>query len=176
MGSFRELLSTSGLVEYAEGHPNAFGVSILEENYDKLIAYVNEAYKDFDCSPTYFVDLIWDNKNKIHGGMFAEIANEEKIWGKGVEDPLIAIENFRIFGNQIQLVGVDKGKPTITIRLEDGSSLIKFKASQEEFENLYSKLGYVTINAIGQCGYSSWGIPQFNIIDYEIIERNNYYF
>ena len=46
----------------------------------------------------------------------------------------------------------------------------------KEFENLYSKLGYVTINAIGQCSYRSWGTPQFNIIDYEIIERNNYYF
>ena len=77
----------------------AFGVSIPEENYDALVQYVDEAYKDFDCSPVYSVDLIWDGSKDLSSHAFAEIADEEKIWGKGVEDPLIAIENFRIYGN-----------------------------------------------------------------------------
>ena len=176
MGSFKDLLNESGLIEFGEGHAYAFGVSIPEENYDKLIAYVNEKYKDFDCSPVYNVDLILDGKKEIDVNIFEDIVKEEKIWGKGVEDPFIAIENFRIYGNQIQLVGVEKGKPTITIRLDNGSSFIKFQASQEEFDSLYSKMGYVTVNIIGQCSRSRWGTPQLNIVDYEIIERNNFYF
>ena len=176
LGSLRDLLESSGLVQYAQGHAMAFGVSIPEENYDALVQYVDEAYKDFDCSPVYSVDLIWDGAKDLSSHVFAEIADEEKIWGKGVEDPLIAIENFRIYGNQLRLFGLDKGKPTLNIQLDDGSSLVKFKSSEEEYELLHSDLGYVIINAVGTCTRSIWGIPQFNIQDYEIIGRNDYYF
>ena len=176
LGSLRDLLESSGLVQYAQGHAMAVGVSIPEENYDALVQYVDEAYKDFDCSPVYSVDLIWDGAKDLSSHAFAEIADEEKIWGKGVEDPLIAIENFRIYGNQLRLFGLDKGKPTLNIQLDDGSSLVKFKSSEEEYELLHSDLGYVIINAVGTCTRSIWGIPQFNIQDYEIIGRNDYYF
>ena len=164
------------MVDFAQGHANAFGVSFPAENYDALVAYVNEAYKDFDCAPIYSVDLIWNGESDLSSKAFAEIADEEKIWGKGVEDPLIAIEGFRVYGNQLRLFGLDKGKPTLNIQLEDGSSLVKFKSSEEEYELLHSELGYVIINAVGTCTRSSWGIPQFNIQEYEIIGRNNYYF
>ena len=176
LGSLRDLLESSGLVQYAQGHAMALGVSSPEENYDALVQYVDEAYKDFDCSPVYSVDLIWDGAKDLSSHAFAEIADEEKIWGKGVEDPLIAIENFRIYGNQLRLFGLDKGKPTLNIQLDDGSSLVKFKSSEEEYELLHSDLGYVIINAVGTCTRSIWGIPQFNIQDYEIIGRNDYYF
>ena len=176
LGSFRDLLIDSGLVDYAQGHAQAFGVGFPEENYDALVAYVNEAYKDFDCAPIYNVDFIWEGNDALSANMFAEIADESQIWGKGVEDPLIAIEGFRVYGNQLNLYGLDKGKPTLNIKLDDGSSLVKFKSSEEEYELLHSDLGYVIINAVGTCTRSTWGIPQFNIIEYEIIGRNDYYF
>ena len=65
LGSLRDLLEQSGLVDWAQGHAMAFGVSIPEEDYDALVAYVNEAYKDFDCSPIYSVDLIWDGMKDL---------------------------------------------------------------------------------------------------------------
>ena len=176
LGSLRDLLEQSGLVEYAQGHAMAFGVSIPEENCDALVQYVDEAYKDFDCTPIYSVDLIWDGTKDLSSKAFAEIADEEKIWGKGVEDPLIAIEGFRVYGRQLRLFGLEKGKPTLNIQLDDGSSLVKFKSSEEEYELLHSDLGYVIINAVGTCTRSNWGIPQFMISDYEIIGRNDYYF
>lgn len=176
LGSLRDLLEQSGLVEYAQGHAMAFGTSIPEENYDALVQYVDEAYKDFDCTPIYSVDLIWDGTKDLSSKAFAEIADEEKIWGKGVEDPLIAIEGFRVYGRQLRLFGLEKGKPTLNIQLDDGSSLVKFKSSEEEYELLHSDLGYVIINAVGTCTRSNWGIPQFMITDYEIIGRNDYYF
>ena len=176
LGSLRDLLEQSGLVDYAQGHAMAFGVSIPEENYDALVQYVDEAYKDFDCTPIYSVDLIWDGTKDLSSKAFAEIADEEKIWGKGVEDPLIAIEGFRVYGRQLRLFGLEKGKPTLNIQLDDGSSLVKFKSSEEEYELLHSDLGYVIINAVGTCTRSNWGIPQFMITDYEIIGRNEYYF
>ena len=175
LGSLRDLLETSGLVEYAEGHASAFGLSVPDENCKALVEYINFVYKDFDCSPTYSVDLIWGNKDLCREN-FLEIAEQEKIWGKGVENPLIALEGIRLYGNQIRLYGLEKNRPTLNIALEDGSSLIKFKSSQEEFDKLYSEHGYVIINAVGECMKSSWGIPQFNITEYEIVGKSDYCF
>ena len=176
LGSLRDLLVNSGLVDYAQGHAQAFGVGFPAENYDALVAYVNEAYKDFDCAPIYNVDLIWEGNDALSANMFAEMADEVQIWGKGVEDPLIAIEGFKVYGSQLNLYGLDKGKPTLNIKLDDGSSLVKFKSSEEEYELLHSDLGYVIINAVGTCTRSTWGIPQFNIKDYEVIGKEDYYF
>ena len=176
LGSLRELLENSGLVEYCQGHDSAFGVSIPEENYEALVEYVNQAYKDFECAPIYNVDLIWEGNNSLSAELFSEIADEAQAWGRGVDDPLIVIENFKVYKEQLNLYGLDKGKPTLNIKLEDGSSLVKFKSSQEEYDALYSELGYVIINAVGTCSRSTWGIPQFQIIEYEIVGRNDYYF
>ena len=176
LGSFRDALVYSGLVEWAQGHAQAFGVSLKESNYEALVSYMNELYKDFDCSPTHYVDLIWDGNKNVISRNFSELADEEKIWGKGVEEPLVAIENFRIHGNQLRLFGLDKGKPMLKIQLDDGGSIVKFKSSEEEYELLHSELGYVIINAVGTCARDNWGNPQFSIIEYEIIGRNNFYF
>ena len=51
--NFREFLESTNLVEFAEGHASAFGVSILDENLNNLIYYLNETLKDFDFSPSY---------------------------------------------------------------------------------------------------------------------------
>lgn len=174
----RELLEESGLTEYSSGHSSAFGTSIPDENYDELVKYVNEAYKDFNCAPIYIVDLIWQG-DEINSYLFAEIANEEKLWGKACEDPVIAIENLRLTGDQIRLFGLDKGKPTLNIALPDGSSIVKFKSSEEEYNLLHSDLGYVIINAIGTCAKNVWNgniSYQFKITDYELVEKQDYYF
>ena len=39
--NFRKILADSGLVEYASGHAGAFGVSILDSNFDNLIDYLD---------------------------------------------------------------------------------------------------------------------------------------
>lgn len=69
--------------------------------------------------------------------------------------------------------------PTLKITLSNGTSLIKFKSSNEEFESLCSELGCVTINVVGRCEQNIWnGIisPQIIIEAYEIIGETKYYF
>ena len=69
--------------------------------------------------------------------------------------------------------------PTLKITLPNGTSLIKFKSSEEEFNELYSELGCVTINIIGKCEKNVWNFtinPQVIIEDYEIVGRSQYYF
>ena len=69
--------------------------------------------------------------------------------------------------------------PTLKITLSNGASLIKFKATQEEYEKLRSETGCVTINVVGKCERNIWnGVvsPQIIIEDYEIVGEQQYYF
>jgi len=107
-----------------------------------------------------------------------ELANLKTIWGQGVEEPLIAIENIKINNENLKLMSEDKN-PTLKITLPNGMSLIKFRSSKEEYESLYSNLGCVTINIVGKCERNIWnGIvsPQIIIEDYEITGKQTYYF
>ena len=177
--NFKEFINSSGLALYAEGHSNAFGAGFADEQIDNFINYSNNALKDFDFSPCYKVDFIFQdgeftfNKNDI-----LEIASLKHLWGQGIDEPFIALENIKISKNNVQLMSKDKN-PTLKITLSNGTSLIKFKSSNEEYENLCSELGCVTINVVGRCEQNIWnGIisPQIIIEAYEIIGETKYYF
>lgn len=106
------------------------------------------------------------------------MAGYKHLWGQGVEEPLIAIENLKVHGNNVQLLSRDKN-PTLKITLPNGVSLIKFRSSEEEYEKLYSETGCVSINLIGKPEQNNWnGIisPQIMIEDYEIVGQTKYYF
>lgn len=68
--------------------------------------------------------------------------------------------------------------PTLKIVLSDGTSLIKFKSNEEEFNNLKSD-GMITLNIVGRCERNAWNgriSPQIIIEDYEIAKKIDYYF
>ena len=177
--NFREFILDSNLAEYAEGHSNAFGAGFTDRNIDDFINYSNVALKDFDFNPCYKVDFIFQgcdstfNKNDI-----LSIAELKSLWGQGIDEPYIAIEDIKVSASNVQLMSRDKN-PTLKITLPNGTSLIKFKSSNEEFESLCSELGCVTINVVGRCEQNIWnGIisPQIIIEAYEIVGETKYYF
>ena len=109
-----------------------------------------------------------------------EIGGLSDIWGQGLKEPYIAIENIKINKNNITLMSPDK-KPTLKIILPNGLTLIKFKSSQEEFDLLQptSEDNCVLINIVGTCNLNEWlgNInPQIIIEDYNIITSTHYYF
>ena len=177
--NFREFLSNSGLVEYAQGHASAFGVSILDEQLDDLKNYINLKLQNFDFSNCYKVDFIWPNNEiNIYENIILKIGELKSIWGQGLAEPKITIENILVHKDNLTLMSPDKS-PTLKIRLSNDLALIKFKSSQIEYENLYSETGCVTINIVGTCNLNVWNgniSPQIIIEDYEIVSKSAYYF
>lgn len=174
---FRQFCNDSNLAMYAEGHASAFGFGIYNEDFEKFIKYSNTVLKDFDFSPCYRVDFIYqiDDMNPKD---ILDIAGLKSIWGQGVEEPLIAIENIKISKDNITLMAADRN-PTLKITLPNGISLIKFKSSQEEYESLKSDLGFISINIVGKCERNVWNgsiNPQIIVEDYEISAKQKYYF
>ena len=175
--NLREFLNDSGLVMYAEGHANALGIGISEAFFREFIDYSNTALADFDFTPCYKVDFIF-NGGDFNGNDIIEIAELKSLWGQGIDEPFIAIENIKVLINNITLMSADKN-PTLKIILPNGTSLIKFKSSREEFESLQNGSGYVKMNVVGKCERNMWNgtvSPQIIIEDYEITEKEDYYF
>lgn len=175
--NLREFLKESGLTLYQAGHANALGVGIADDVFGQFIDYTNEALANLDFTPCYKVDFIFDGSN-FDGHDIIEIAELKTLWGQGVDEPYIVVENVKVHGNNVSLMSADKN-PTLKIVLPNNTSLIKFKSSKEEYEKLKSDTGCITINVIGRCERNCWnGIvtPQIIIEDYEITDEQKYYF
>lgn len=175
--NLREFLKESDLVMYAEGHANALGVGITDEAFKTFIEYSNRELAEFDFTPCYKVDFIFSGAD-FRGKDIVEIAELKSLWGQGVDEPFVAIEHINVYAGNIVLMSPDKS-PTLKITLPNGTSLIKFKSSQEEYEKLHSETGCITINVVGKCERNVWNgtvTPQIIIEDYEIVGEQKYYF
>lgn len=174
---FREFVNSTKRNEYAQGHANAFGFGITDDNYNIFINQTNTMLQDFDFSACYNVDFIFNGDN-FDGNDIIQIADLKYLWGQGVDEPFIALENVRITPDNITLMSADKN-PTLKITLPNGTSLIKFKSSKEEFEQLHPTTGCYNFTIIGRCERNDWmgrTTPQIIIEDYEKIGEIKYYF
>ena len=173
----KSFYESSGLVEYGQGHANAFGVGIRDAKIDEFLNWCNNALKDFDFTPNYKVDFIFDAKTLSENKYdLYNLIEYSDIWGQEVEQPKIAIKDLVITKDNIQLM---KGT-TLKIMTpgEPDVAFIKFKVTEQEFEILSpSDLGCVTIDVIGVCERNSYNDkPQIIIKAYNIIDRQEYYF
>lgn len=101
------------------------------------------------------------------------IAEYKELWGHGVEEPLIVVTNVEITLNTVQLMSPDRN-PTLKISMPNGTNFIKFRTTQEEYEELIKDLTPFTskiITIVGKCEKNEWNgriNPQIIIEEYEI--------
>lgn len=160
----RSVCLETDLVEYAQGHANAFGISIAESNIDSFIEQTNNLYADVAKEPVYWVDFIW-TKNEIDTQTIMDIANAKEYWGQEIPEPYIALDRINLLTCNIQLLSADK-HPTIKIHLDNGVDIMKFKSSQEEYEE-FSKPNKV-LTAVCKCAKNIWN----NNISAQLIIEN----
>ena len=172
----KSFLLESGFMEYAEGHAAAMGVGIYKDKVNALIDYSNTVLANYDFSACYDVDYEYMS-NDFKAQDIIDIGSMKSLWGKGVDEAMVVIKGIKITSNNITLMSANKN-PTIKITLQNGTSLIKFGASQSEFESLKSS-GYTEIDVIGTCAINEWQgmiTPQILIKDYEVVGKQDYYF
>ena len=175
--NFKQFIENTNLFSLAQGHAQAFGASIPKDNLQEFINLSNNLLEYCDFKPCYNADFIF-NGDDFKGADILAIAELEPLFGQGVEEPYVVIENLSVTKDNLTLMSRDKN-PTLKIQLQNGCSLIRFKSSEEEFEKLYSNLGCVKINVVGRCRQNVWNgttTPQVIIEDYEIVEKQSYYF
>lgn len=174
--NFKSFITESGYAEYAEGHEGAFGTAMYLDAILEFIEYANEKLKDIEFKNIYEPDIIF-TPNDLYGADIWSIAELGWIWGEGVEEPLVCIEGLPVYAENLDFY---KGTTIkITPRDLDNTNLsfIMFGCNEDIYNDLYSAMGCVKVNIIGKCVIDTFhGGPQIKVEDFEIVERQEYYF
>lgn len=172
LASFQKFLQNSNYFEYAEGHDNAFGVSIHKNRVNDFLDYANEYFKqNVYTSGVYYVDFIFSADSNRIDSVIYDIYELSSIWGRGVEEPIIAIEAIPITKKDIQVMGAKSD----TCKFEyNGISYIQFRANKliEQLSNLET----MEITIIGRANVNEWNglvTPQVFINDYYIKDTSS---
>ena len=158
-----------------EGHPQAMGVSI-KSNVSKGIEILNNNLKNVEFDTSYQVDFIIPF-DELEDEIVCTISLLKGLWGKGLEEPLIAITDVEVDIKDINVVG--KSNNTIKFNI-DGLDFIKFKVKEDDmllklasdWNNEISNSDNYVLNIVGKCSINSWdNKPQIIISDYEILNN-----
>ena len=166
---FKEVVNSVGLFNFAQGHSNAFGCEISVDKLDAAREALNTALNNCEYDDTIYCDFILDTDDLDY--MFIKTINDSKwLYGTGIEEPIVAIENIEISTDDCMVMG--KNQDTVAF-MYSGVKYCKFKCSEDD-ELLMFARGlsdeYVTLNIVGKCSineYKGGYTPQVIIDDYE---------
>lgn len=177
VNNFKDICSQTNAILYAEGHQGAFGLGIEEDKIQEFINSTDEILKDINDEPIYFVDYIYQF-NTINPQNILDIADMDNLWGKDINEALVAVENIKVTSDMVTVYS--KKNLTIKINLPNNISAMIFNASDEEVAKLQTNnTGYVEINLVAKCNRNEWMgniTPQLFIEDWEATDSNKYYF
>lgn len=173
---FKSICAATGVTMYQTGHPNAFGLGILEQNIPVFIQKTDAALTDMQDEAIYYVDYIYEGDN-IQPIDILTIADMQDLWGKDIDEPYLCIKGICINSDMVTVY--KKKDNTLKITLSNGISLMKFKATDEQCEMLQNSDGYYTLDVIGRANKNEWMghvSAQIFIQDYEIIDYEEGWF
>lgn len=161
-------LERTNEIEFCAGHAAAAGFGIALSHVGSFLEKFNSQYSDIDQTPVYWVDYIW-NSRTIDSGKILDIGGLN-IYGQEIPESLVAVENIALNPSMITLMSPDK-HPTLKIQLGD-VSVIKFKSSQEEYEEFCGENKVLDI--VCKCNINEWQgniSPQLLVEDFDLREE-----
>lgn len=167
---FKEFLNKSGYFEYAQGHANAFGISICDKNLDEFNDYANAKLKDIDFGENcYDVNFERDAKADDLKALIIDISKYSGIWGQFNDEPIIHIKHIKVNPSNVRIMGANKD----TVKIEyNGIAYMKFHA-KDLIEILENAQDNFEMEVVGRANLNEWMgqvTPQIFIDDYEIGE------
>lgn len=165
---FRQFLLNTDMFEYAQGHANAFGISIPDYKLREFHAYANEALRTIDFGENvYDVNFARESKAADLGQLTIELGKAGAIWGQGNPQPLVYVYNIMVNPSNIRIMGANQD----TVKIEvDGMPYLKFHA-KDLIEELKEHTEPFVMEIVGKPNLNEWMgrvSPQMFIEDYEI--------
>ena len=164
---FRRFLLSSGLMEYAEGHDQAFGVSLPDSKLRALHEFANKELSGINFTENcYDINFERNGSDSDIGSLITELSHGSNLWGQGNPEALIKVTLHNIPRLSINVMG--KSSDTVKVTF-NGVSYMFFKCADrlDEFEK-YDKM---TITMVGRANLNEWGghtTPQLMVTDFEI--------
>lgn len=140
---FRKWCNDTDLFIFAQGHANAFGVAIENENLNKL----KEKLLQLDESGTdnkYDVDKIYHNESNI--GLVTTINEHEELFGGSIKEPVYGYKDLVIGRSAINQRG------SVVSFYHDGLEFIAYKQEAGLIDDFIIGLGFeqfVTVDLVG---------------------------
>jgi single-stranded-DNA-specific exonuclease len=165
---FKQVLQDTGKFEFVEGHAQAAGFQIKQENIPLVVEQLNEKYKNITIDASeYDVDFVVPSFD-FNFSLIKEIYKYHSFWGHGTEEPLLVVKGLELTRSDIELVG--KNSKNLKFKHKD-IEYIKFRYDEDTYNNIFAQDGTYTIDIIGRCGMNEWQghkTPQVIMEDFEI--------
>ena len=169
---FKQDLLDSGLVLFAAGHSNAFGLEIYGENVIKLQRWFDEKYKNVDASKTFYVDYLLDGSVPFY--IVREINEMKSLFSNFVETPFVGCQNVQVSSGDVQILESQNGNKRFSFKVDD-VEFIKFKLDEDDemIRAVQNSFGdeVFNISLVGKVSVSMYGgkaTPQMIIEAYDI--------
>lgn len=170
---FKELILKTNAFEFCSGHGNAAGLSIKPENVELAKTKFTELLETVDFNIPIPCDFIIDI-DELHVGFIQDIDQHNWIWGTGIKEPIVAVENITIKRPDIHIQGKNYDSVTFTI---NDIKFVEFKMSEDNDLLIWASAwdgedtDEITLNVIGEVSISEYkGVytPQFVIKESEV--------
>ena len=167
--SFKDYLDSTGLFEYVQGHDNAAGCSIRNEDLSRLHEMANEDLAKYDLGEDYYeVNFERQAYSADLPDLITELAKFKDVWSQRNDEPLIYIKDLHFSRADVQIMG--KNKDTIKI-VKNGVAYMKFFA-KDMIEEL-NQYDEIKMEVVGKGNLNEWCgtvTPQIFIEQYQIKE------
>lgn len=167
----KQFLLDSDLMDYAEGHSQAFGFSIREKNIPKLLEYANTKLSEINFNEgVYEVDfIVAGNYSRLDDLIFDLTKNDGESFGQFNPEPKILVKDIVLNKKDIRIVGAAKNVINFTF---NNIKYVMFKAEKiiEEINGLCNKINLTVIGTPNRNEYMGNVSPQIMISDIEIKE------
>ena len=156
---FRALVDSCPYVDWANGHAGAFGINIPSKNVESAREWFNQQLKDVAMDKVYLVDFILD-ADELDVGFIQTIDQYNWLWGTGIKEPKVAIENISIQRKDLVLQG--KNFDSVAFIVND-IKYVQFKLTEGDplydFVNEWtgSEDDWITIDVVGECSLNEYG-------------------
>lgn len=169
---FRALVESCPYVSFAQGHSSAFGVSIPSKNVELARRWFNEQLANVSMDKVYLVDFVLD-ADDLSVELIYEIDKYNWLWGTGIKEPKIAVENITIQRSDIHVQGKNFNSVSfiyndikyVQFNMKEDDPLLEWASAWDGEDS-----DKITINMVGTVGineYQGTYTPQF------IIESND---
>lgn len=165
------ILKTNSFI-FCSGHGNAAGLAIKPENVDNAKNKFEELLQNIDFNPAIPCDFVFD-ADELDVGFIQTIEQYNWLWGTGIKEPKVAVENIVIYRADIHVQGKNFNSVSfmcndikfVQFNMKEDDSLLEWASAWDGEDG-----DQVILNVVGTVGineYQGTYTPQF------IIENSN---
>lgn len=151
----KELVGSVGIFNFVAGHSNAFGTEVSTDKLQEARDALNAALENYEYDDTIYCDFILDAYD-VDYAFIKTIDDSKWLYGTGIEEPIVAIENIEISADDCMVMG--KNQDSVSF-MYGGVKYCKFKCKENdkllEFANGMGD-DYITLTVIGECSINEY--------------------